>query len=54
MEIYPLDLGSKWCLSKITQNLRALLAKIHHFEQMTVHEVFSQDGKIGKAMNRPG
>jgi hypothetical protein len=44
-----IDLDSDWRLTKITKaDHRALLDRIASIEQMTVHEVFSQDGRIGK------
>ena len=43
------DVGSEWCLTKITpDHHRALLARIKSLESMTVHELFNADGKFAK------
>jgi hypothetical protein len=43
------DLGSPWCLTKITSEDQAeLLSKLRSFESMTVTEIFNTDGAVGK------
>ncbi len=43
------DLGSEWCLSKITpSDHRSLLKRIRDIETMTVSEVFNQREEPGK------
>jgi hypothetical protein len=48
------DLDSEWCLTKITpEDHRGLLDRIRSIESMTLFQVFSNDGKIGKDYDIP-
>jgi hypothetical protein len=43
------DVDSEWCLTKINPaDHRGLLDRIRAVESMTLHQVFSTDGKVGK------
>lgn len=43
------DVDSRWCLSTITtEDHRQLLGRLRGIESMTLHAVFSTDGRIGK------
>ena len=49
-----IDVDSEWCLTKITESdHRDLLTHIRSFESMSVHEVFSTDGRVGMDYDIP-
>ncbi|WP_378267291.1 hypothetical protein [Amycolatopsis pigmentata] len=48
------DLDCEWCLTRITaEDHRCLLDRIRSIESMTLFQVFSNDGKIGKDYEIP-